>query len=360
MSIKLSYAHTLLIPIGDMHVQKGDIAEATRFIKWLVEGVKSLNHSTNNRALPVFMGDQYHLFGIKGVETEEFWKWAYAYIRAELGYPSLSLTGNHDMNQDESASAMAVHDTDTVVARREGVVIGGDKADTVAIGFIRNEELFYNTVMEWYKVGIRKIFCHAEFNGCQYENGFYAPHGFDVTRYPADLKFYSGHIHLKQEFGNIFYFGSPRHLTRSDMGEKKGVHIFDLTKNTITFQETPAEVWSPFMELNVIEGHADFAAQVQQVEHFAKTLFSPAKLYVNVTGTKEFCRKLSLPDGIKIRSVYTDEVSKVAVRESEGIPATFSKFSKDFFTTNPMPDDIKAAVLERVYQACPTLKNGTV
>lgn len=362
MNQSLGFKPDLVIPVGDMHVRKEDIVEATKFIKWLVANVIAFNTkdpTATVRAVLMFMGDQYHLFGVKNVEVEKFWKWAFAYIYSSLGYPALGLIGNHDMNQEETANSMDVHNDHVQTVGAEGVML----TPTVGIvGFIRNEDLFHAKVMELYNQGARKIFCHADFDGAQFESGYYSPHGFKLDRYPADLKFYSGHVHLKQEFGNIYYFGTPRHLTKSDINEQKGVHLMDLNSGFMLFSATPQEVWSPFVRIEVVEGSEDMKAKIELIGNYAREFASPSRIYAILTGTKEFVKKLekSLPGGIKITSVYTDEETRVTtIKESEGIPITFHKFSTEFFEKNAVPADIQAEVLARVHQLCPSLKQGT-
>lgn len=360
MPIGLEIKHKYGVAVGDTHVHEDDIPEAWNLIVWLVKSVKEMNATLNTKVLIMFMGDQYHKFGVKEVVVEEFWKKAYAYILSELGYPSLSLSGNHDQNQQLTANGMSVHDDYTVVVAKKPLLLKSGNA--AAIGYIRHEEEFYGTVMELYAQGVRKIFCHADFDGAQFENGFYSPSGFALDKYPADLMFYSGHIHLKQSFGNVVFFGTPRHLTRSDMGEVKGVHVIDFETGGMNFQETPVDVWSPFMELTVEDG-PDLQARLQQIEHTVKNvLTTPAKLYVEIKGTKEFVKTIErkLPGGVKIRSTYTDEKRAVTVKESEGIPATFSKFSDGFFKEANTPDHLRKEVLDRIYQTCPSLKNGVI
>lgn len=356
--IERPFKPEILVPVGDMHVDESNIAEATAFIKWLVSGVQHINIKTGKSAVPIFMGDQYDKFGMKDVTVEKFWRWAYEYILANLGYPSESIIGNHDMNQQETANGMDVHGDYTVVTGAAGSML----TDTVGIiGYIRNEEKFYAKVMELYAKGARKIFCHAEFDGAQFESGYYAPHGFKPDRYPRDLQFFSGHIHLRQRLGdNIYFFGTPRHLTKSDIGEVKGIHIMNLITGEINFQDTPWEVWSPFTKVFIEEG-PNAADQIKSVEELAKKM-KTNKIYVQITGTKDFVKKTerALPGGVKLSSKYTDESVKVTIKESEGVPATFTKFSAEFFELNQTPKDIQEEVLKRVYAMCPTLRNGNV
>lgn len=362
MNIGLGFKPDLVIPVGDMHVRKEDIPEAEKFIKWLVANVIAFNTKDPKalvRAVLMFMGDQYHLFGVKNVEVEKFWTWAFTYIHVNLGYPALGIIGNHDMNQEETANSMDVHNDHVHTIGAEGMML----TPTVGVvGFIRNEDLFHAKVMELYNAGARKVFCHADFDGAQFESGYYSPHGFKLDRYPADLNFFSGHVHLKQEFGNIYYFGTPRHLTKSDIDEKKGVHLMDLNTGFMLFSPTPQEVWSPFVRVDVIEGSEGVKDKINLIENYAREFTSPSRIYAHITGTKEYVKKTerSLPGGIKISSTYTDEDSKPAeIRESEGIPVTFHKFSVDFFQKNNVPADIQAEVLERVHKLCPSLKQGS-
>jgi DNA repair exonuclease SbcCD nuclease subunit len=356
--IERPFKPEILVPVGDMHVDEGNIAEATAFIKWLVAGVLHISATTGKKAVPIFMGDLYDKFGVKEVLIEQFWTWAYKYILVNLGYPSESIVGNHDMNQQETANALDVHGDYTVVTGAEGSML----TDTVGIiGFIRNEEKFYSKVMELYNKGARKIFCHAEFDGAQFESGYYAPHGFKIDRYPKDLQFFSGHIHLCQRLGdNIYYFGTPRHLNKSDVGTVKGIHVMTLSTGEIYFQETPWEVWSPFTKLSIEEGPSA-AEQIAKVEEVVKKI-KANRVYVHITGTKDFVKKTErqLPGGIKASSTYTDESVKVSVKESEGVPASFIKFSSEFFEINQVPKDIQEEVLKKVYDMCPTLRNGNI
>ena len=331
-----------IILIGDMHVKKSDIPECQSFIQWVSYIAQT------QKATLMFLGDQYNDFGIADVEVQEFWKTAYDHVNS-VGVNSISLVGNHDANQQNTASFMTVHDKQTLVIGREMIKLS---ASIFAVGFIRKEDEFYTKVMKAYTEGARLVICHAEFNGCQYENGFYAPHGFDLSKYPADLQFLSGHIHLKQGFGNVTYPGSPRHLTRSDIGSIKGVHVWNLVDGLMEFVQTPETVCEPFQSIVITESSYD--------AKLIKNIANSKKVYVEIQGSKEFSKKISktLAENVHVRSVYTTEAKEVKVRESEGVPKSFNRFQQDFFKNNVVSPEIEKAVLEKVYQACPSLKLG--
>jgi hypothetical protein len=351
MSRQLRESYDVVLLIGDPHVRKEDIREARKFIEFIVNGVRVLEKTMGHRkVLPVFMGDQMNDFALARAEVLAFWKWAYDQIRAiEPDHDSLSLEGNHDMNQEESASTMCVYDERTVLAGKKPVFINSQVA---AIGFIRKEELFYQAAMSAYAEGARTILCHAEFDGAKYESGTYAPNGFKLDRYPSDLMFITGHIHLQQSFGNVWCIGTPRHLTRSDIGETKGIQILDFATGENYFTPTPADVFEPFRAVTITDSPL--------VDEIIKSIADSPKMYVEVKGTREFCKKVSklLPPSVKVRSTYTDSGRSVTVKESEGIPSTFRKFSDSFFQQGAVDPELRKAILTKVYDKCPSLKVG--
>lgn len=338
--------------IGDPHIRKEDISEASKFVQYIVSAIKVLENTLNGKkVLPVFMGDQLNDFALARAEVLEFWRWAYDEIRnaSPNDHDSLSLEGNHDMNQEESASTMCVYDERTVLAGKTPVFVNPKVA---AIGFIRKEELFYKAVMSAYVEGARTILCHAEFEGSQYESGTYAPNGFKLDKYPADLSFITGHIHKQQSFGKVWCIGTPRHLTRSDIGETKGIQLVDFTTGESYFTPTPPDVFEPFKSFVIDESSYD--------ESMLKDIPNSSKVYVEIKGSREFNKTIAriLPALVKIRPTYTDRGRQVNLKESEGIPSSFHKFANGFFETNKTDDSLKKAILDKVYERCPSLKTG--
>ena len=187
---------------------------------------------------------------------------------------------------------MSVYDERTILAGKKAEFINDTAA---AIGFIRNEETFYNTVRAAYAAGARTIFCHAEFEGSQYESGTYAPNGFKLDRYPADLSFITGHIHKQQQFGKVWCVGTPRHLTKSDIGEVKGVNALNLQTGVTLFSPTPEDVFESFKSIT-LEESPTFDEKV------LKDIPDSTKVYIEIKGSREFCKKIarSLPSLCKV------------------------------------------------------------
>ena len=79
------------------------------------------------------------------------------------------------------------------------------------------------------------VFAHTNIVGFNYDNGKAIHKGMDATKIPGIKKLFSGHIHKRQEFQQYIYIGSPYQTKRSDIGNEKGVYIFNPDKNEHKF-----------------------------------------------------------------------------------------------------------------------------
>ena len=328
--------------VGDPHVQKSNIDESKRLAGWVRAERDSLKPD-----YVLLAGDLYNDFGLKRVEVDEFW----THVLSDVLPGSIVLEGNHDQTPDGTGSALSVH-------RDRCNLINGAAVLSRGVGgmpFIRDNAKFLETCKALYAEGARTIFCHADVNGAQYENGFYSPGGADVSGLPADLKLISGHIHKQQEFGNVWFPGTPRHLTRSDVGEKKGIWLIDTDLNQRWFLETPPEVCAPFLEVTVTPENFDV------VMNSVMRLPPTDRLYVDVKGTKEFIDKAIgvLPDQAKIRTFVASTKPRSGVSESEGIPTAFVKYAAKYAAEHSLSPEVAQKVLTKVYAKCPTLRIGT-
>lgn len=329
-----------LLLVGDMHVKKDNLLESERLMTWIV-------NTSRQSAIDaiVFLGDQYNFMGIAHVEVVEFWhKWFKEIAQNNL--KSYSLIGNHDINADATASAMIAHNVLTKTVGSEGCLLSTGEC---FLGYIRNNSDFIKKVNDFYHKGARTLFCHAEFNGAKYENGFYAPHGIDIESLPKDIKIISGHIHMNQEFGNIWYPGTPRHLTRSDIGQEKGIWLYDTETKQRHFIKSPDDICVPFKEIVLKEGDA-----------IPEDLHISEKVYVDIHGSLDYIKSIvgKLPDTVKIRSFPVSEAKKLEIKESEGIPTAFLKYANGYMNSKELTDLDKADVLKEIKRLCPSLFNG--
>lgn len=146
------------------------------------------------------------------------------------------LTGNHDIykkyDTDVNSIAAFKYIPNVTVYQRPTVITNEDSRILI-LPWIGNKE-----VEESY-VRANKfdyIFAHADINGFMYDNGReIKTAGTDFRKFKSVKRLFSGHIHKRQELGNFIYIGSPYHTKRSDIGNTKGLYIFNPKDNTFSF-----------------------------------------------------------------------------------------------------------------------------
>jgi DNA repair exonuclease SbcCD nuclease subunit len=96
------------------------------------------------------------------------------------------------------------------------------------------------------------VFAHTNIAGFKYDTGKDITSAFatDFLKFKQIKRLFSGHIHKRQEIKNLIYIGSPYHTKRSDIGNSKGVYIFDPDNNTYSF--TPNN-FSPIFQRVLLE-----------------------------------------------------------------------------------------------------------
>lgn len=339
----------MFLLVGDVHAKKSNLEETRRLLTWIEELASKTAQEQGEDITILFLGDQFNDFGVARVEVIDLWSEFANKSKNQL----IFLVGNHDYNSDCSATAMSS------VSSEKALIINSPQelppiywldegVKTVALPFMKNNEEFIDSVNQLTDNNQPfVVFCHQEFNGAQFENGFYAPHGVDHNLIKnKNISIISGHIHKHQSFANIWYPGTPRHLTRSDAGETKGVWLLGPKVQDRTFIPTPHYAAKPFVSLQVREG--------QEIPSFPLD----CKLYVDVYGSASFAKSIlpTIPDHANIRTFIQGNEPKKDIKESEGIPKAFSSWVKFYVKDKKIPEQIATKATEKVLAICPILK----
>ena len=315
-----------------MHVKRDNIEESRRIVDWCAKTCK------DRQLVPIFMGDQYDTKGTAHVSLIEFWVWAFDQFPAM----PIALDGNHDMDAESVRSLMIAH-RDRVFWVNDSVFI--PEGDIGLMPFRRSNDKFIAEANKLISDGAKLILCHQEFNGAQYDNGFYSPGGVDLDNVPG-VAFISGHIHTMQKLGDrCLYIGTPRQLTVADVGKNKGVWTFDSLTLAMEFIPTPEDVAEPY--------------RVYEITPESEKVKVPdsVRSIVNVRGSKEFCQKMTskLPPSSRIFQ-FRENDAIMDIRESDGVNVAFSKFIASYLAERTLPPDTATLLTAKIYDKCPTLK----
>jgi DNA repair exonuclease SbcCD nuclease subunit len=149
------------------------------------------------------------------------------------------ILGNHDnfnMNDPEINSVCTIRNIPGVIVYdRPKVVAFGDKT-ALMMPWIhgKNSE---KEVLEKYS-GQDLLFCHSDLNGCRTQVNPTRPVSrqvLDIDDFGGYGRVYSGHIHIVQTIQNFTFVGSPYHLDRNDVGNTKGIFVYNTKKNNDVF-----------------------------------------------------------------------------------------------------------------------------
>ena len=270
----------------------------------------------------VFLGDLFHTFSLVHVEVLAFWRRWLARLVAEMRPRAQKvihqsvfvLRGNHDGPHDPIDGVSALN-----ALQMDGVWVIDTLVDLDGIAWVpycRDNTKF---VAACAIASDRKtVYCHQEFNGCSYDNGFYSSVGVDPEAINQTTVI-SGHIHDGQEFGKIWYPGAPRWLTASDVNKNRFLWVVEHGDDgaVLSRKSYPTDgVCARMVEVNDLE----------TAPTAPESLPANCKVVVNIRGTKAWLEArvaLWAGTGARIRT-YEDRPTKaVEVRESQGIGTAF-------------------------------------
>jgi DNA repair exonuclease SbcCD nuclease subunit len=287
-------------------------------------------------------GDLYDNFSLVNTQVMEFWKRSFKALQNRA--PVEVLKGNHDMSNDSTSSSHALMAHPEVRVFDRPILDAKDRI--LYMPFIRNPEEFVAEALKY--VGKADlVFCHQDFSGAKYENGFFSKEGVEPSLLPFK-QIVSGHIHAPFRFGNVWYPGAPRWRTLSDAAESdRFIYIFEIEGGQIveTRQYSTKEVCRRIMEIQLTPEKTEGIDNLK--------LSNKCDYRVSISGPEDFVRAMEIRvnveiPGAKVAAVIFDE--SVKLRESEGISASFQKWFEAFnppFGTDK--DRLRAMVKERVH-----------
>ena len=92
----------------------------------------------------------------------------------------------------------------------------------------------------------RMIGGHFEIVGFQVIPGVKHPWGFDVNKFTRFERVLSGHFHIKQTEGNVYYLGTQYQMNFSDVSSTKGFHVYDTSTDELEFIENNNNIFHVF------------------------------------------------------------------------------------------------------------------
>jgi hypothetical protein len=245
----------------------------------------------------VFLGDQMHHHALLRSEVVYFWKKWIEIFSADTR--TIFLIGNHDYNGDSKGE---IHSMEAFkLFYRPLLSIVDDylvEDNIVYLPYIHDKSKFVEIANSLSNQG-NTLICHEDWDGAQYENGFYCPNG--VKQEDINFKLIiGGHIHKRSRFGKVILPGTARWLTASDANEPKGLwlvnHDGDGSIISESFIDT-SSVCTPIVSFTWIEGQEQ------------PTIPEGSRASIELIGSSDWIskKKMTLKGKASIKSKITDQ-----------------------------------------------------
>lgn len=204
LKIQTDYFYNFFIPLVKEHKKEGD---ACFILGDIFDSRQSLNILVMNSCIEIFK-DLGQIFSDTGVFV---------------------ITGNHDCWTKDSAQ---VHSLSCISAlenvyvyNKPEIIKTGDKNLLMMPWGMNSEDEKYFLESNSSDV----LFVHTDIKEARFNGKVTIEHGNNPETYRKHKRVYGGHIHYRQKVSNfITLIGCPYHMTRSDIGNKKGVYLLDL------------------------------------------------------------------------------------------------------------------------------------
>jgi DNA repair exonuclease SbcCD nuclease subunit len=313
------------LKVGDPHLTPSGIPEMTR----LMEFVETQAEIRRVDAV-ILYGDLFHTHIQIRMDVMVAW---YGIIDKLLQTTNvIIITGNHDQPgakelEDKMSSVQILermfrldendHWLDVVSKPK---VIG----NVAFAPYTSDPDKFYAWANELHAQGATQtLCCHQTFEGSKYDNGMYAPSGLDPDKVPQ-TGIISGHIHTHQEFGKVFYIGTPKWETAVDADKEKGIWYAEsdeqgqIDMGQAEFIST-AQVVTPMRRVPLKEGDAE------------PVLDDRSKYLIELTGSSAWIskEKKKYVEKHAIKTIFTD--SKIrAKRKTSNFDSIGDFLEKEF------------------------------
>jgi DNA repair exonuclease SbcCD nuclease subunit len=142
------------------------------------------------------------------------------------------ILGNHDVYYKDRTDTHSLEGFDKIYpnfhifTKPERFIV--DEHKFLMLPWIENLDELKSTVAT--HKNLDYIFCHADFKGFNLNKVTKLEHGLEATDTISFKRIYSGHIHIRQEKGNVLYVGTPYQMDRGDSGNTKGFYVLDVSQ----------------------------------------------------------------------------------------------------------------------------------
>ncbi len=157
----------------------------------------------------------------------------------ERGIKIIALLGNHDVfyrntNEVNSMDILGAAYPNMHIVKEYEEFKFGEKIFGM-MSWVNNENLSKNMDIIKNTSKANYLLGHFEVAGFEMTKGNVAEKGFSQETFSKFEMTLSGHFHIKNKIGNIYYIGNPFQTNWDDYGSDRGFHIYDTETDEFSF-----------------------------------------------------------------------------------------------------------------------------
>ena len=270
------------------------------FRNWFIPTIKSRLEKTPDLVL-ICLGDVYHDRKVIDIDVNEMSIDIFEELASIL--PCYVINGNHDLSKKTNkgnSSLRSISNVNNLTLIKEPTMLKfmrGKKtiASFAAIPYLGdcNDE---NKELVRFSRKATVALMHTDISKMKFDNGMTIVGAVDAEKFHGRI--ISGHIHKRQETEKVVYVGSPYHLSRSDIGNQKGIYTMNVETGELDFIPN---TYSPVFQKIDIEKFVNMSPQEQN-----KALFGN---YTDIMVNESDEHKYKMAD---IREILTKSGAKRA------------------------------------------------
>lgn len=290
-----------ILLIGDPHLQFSRFDTAKKFLQWIDEVIDQYKLD-----LVINLGDTFHDHGILRSQIVSEFSSHVKRITKKIQY--IYVLGNHDMSsprENTYHALQAFKDTYKNFTVIDSIIHREDIGITF-VPYLPDHSTFPTHTLPI-------CIAHQTFIGCDF-GGYKPEYGVDSNEVSAEI-IISGHIHKKQSFGNVFYPGTPYSQNLKDVGQVKGVHIFDTGTYKVDFIKSPLPSWhSLSVDITDVKSTISYIENsINKTDNWIIVFNGPRKEIISLFNSKEW-KQLCQDAHVSTRTNYTDSNKVERVR----------------------------------------------
>lgn len=204
------------------------------------------------------------------------------------------------------------------------------------------------------------ILGHFEIQDFSVTKDFQATHGLDKEIFKG-IPVISGHFHLQQNVGNIFYLGTPYQTSWSDYNERKGFLVLDTETQERTFIENTISTKHLMISLDseakemVVEGFIESILVAKLTKEVDYSIFKNNNVKISIDKDNAFNKKIiekiiEQCNKYKVRMSFIESESG-EVQEQEAIKeSTFVEYDVTSSIAERLSTDYQKETFNKVHQ----------